>query len=601
RSNDPRGADYLLRLAETYFELQTYWNTRARSLDEEIFQAQQARNVERERELRRQQQEAEQEMQKARENMVRTYARLVQDYPNYNRMDEVLFSLAFALEEMRRFDQAREVYFRLIKNHPESRFIPYAWLSFGEYYFAEGDMGAARNFYKKVLEYPPEKNPVYGFALYKLAWVLYNLDDFAGSLEQFVRVLEFTRQHPEARDAENTARQVRKEMVLPYSRVGRPNQALPFFRRYARNDDEAFEMLESLAELYFDTGHWNDAIQVYHTMMAEKPQSDRICYWQSKVTNAVISSRPKPDQLTEVQRLVDLEQSFRTSGRHTAEAIKQCRQLTSQILFELAVAWHREAVGSGPDQPGTNDRRTMQLAASLYELAIKNFPDMEELEFPEIRREDWPTLYKVSYFFAELLWKMEDWARCGPAFDRVVELNPQGEYTADAAYAAVLCYNNLYQQQYAATERERRSEGRPEVGRRGRRGRGAEQQESTQQQSEAQRLAPKEFSPSEAGMLSAFQRFVCFVNQSEELPVVKYRRARIYYETNHFEEAALIFRDIAYSHPQHELAEFAANLYLDSLNAIYRREGRSGCVSEIESNIEPLSNLYCNTPANRDA
>ncbi|MFN9808886.1 MAG: tetratricopeptide repeat protein [Deltaproteobacteria bacterium] len=597
RAGDVRGADYLLRLAETYFELQTYWNTRARALDEQIFQAQEARNAEQVRELQRQQQESEQQLTGARENAIRTYARLVQDYPSYGRMDEVLFSLAFGLEEMRQFERARQVYMRLIKGHPDSRFVPYAWLSFAEYYFSDGDMNAARQFYSKVLEYPQEQNPVYGFALYKQAWVLYNLEDFRGALNQFVQVLEFTQAHPDARDALNRARLPRRVSVLRYARVGRPNQALQFFQRYATSQDQAFEMLESLAELYFDTGQWPETIQIYHTLMAERTSSDRLCYWQSRVTNAVVSSRPKAEQVTEIQRLVDMEGAFRTGGSHPQQAITECRQVTAQVLFETAVAWHREAIGSS-EQPGTNDRRTMQQATELYELAIRQFPDMEELEFPDISRDDWPTVYRVSYFYAELLWRMEDWNRCGPAFDHVVELNPQGEYTSDAAYAAVLCYNNLYQQQYAATERERRpAEGQAPQGRRGRR----RQAEQEPEQTEAQRLAVREFTGTEQGMLNAFQRFVCFVSQSEELPQVKYRRARSFYESNRFEEAAVIFRDIAFNHPQHELAEFAANLYLDSLNAISRREGRVSCVTEIKNNIEPMFALYCNSQEQLDA
>lgn len=595
RTGDPRGADYLLRLAETYFELQTYWNTQARSMDERIFQAREARNAEQVRTLQRQQQEAEGEARTARESATQTYARLIRDYPDFPRMDEVLFSLAFALEEARQFDRARDVYRRLIKAHPTSRFVPYAWLSFAEFYFGEGEMSAARQFYSKVLEFPPAQNPVYGFALYKQAWVLYNLEDFRGALQQFVSVLEFVRDNPDARDAANMARQTRRELVMPYARVGRPNQALQFFQRYAENQAQAYEMLESLGELYFDTGQWPEAIQVYHTLMAEQTNSDRLCYWQSRVTNAVVSSRPKAEQVTELQRLVDMENTFRTAGSHSQQSVTECRQLSSQVLFELAVAWHREAIGTDA-QPGTNDRNTMQQAARLYEMAIERFPDMEQLEFPDIARDDWPTVYRVSYFYAELLWRMEDWGRCGPAFDRVVELNPRGEYTSDAAYAAVLCYNSLYQQQYAATERDTRQSQASSSSRRGRRGRQAAEPEQTDEQ----RLAMRDFTPTEQGMLNAFQRFVCFVSDSEELPQVKYRRARIFYESNHFEEAALIFRDIAFNHPRHELAEFAANLYLDSLNAISRRDGRVSCVTEIKDNIQPMYDLYCNTPAQLD-
>ncbi|MDQ3033466.1 MAG: tetratricopeptide repeat protein [Myxococcota bacterium] len=599
RDDDPRGADYLLRLAETYFEVQTYWRGRAGALDQPIYEAEQAGNRDQLQQLQRQRQEANQQLDQTRQSAIRTYARLVQNYPNYARMDEVLFSLAFGLEEMRQFDRARQVYFRLIKGHPESRFIPYAYLSFAEYYFGEGQMREAQQFYTKVTEFPAERNPVYGYALYKQAWALYNLEDFRGALQQFARTVEFASQNPDARDAANLARQSRREMVLPYSRVGRPAQALAFFRRYATDSAQAFEMLESLGELYYDTGQWPETIQIYHELMAENASSDRICYWQSRVTNAIVSSRPKAEQITEVRRLIDMYTSYRQAS-HPAEALNECRSSTASVLVELSTAWHREAIGTD-QQPGTNDRGTMNQATQLYRLTLDTFPDMDEMEFPDIDRRDWPTQYRVSYFYAELLWRMEDWGQCGPAFDRVVELNPQGEFTSDAAYAAVLCYNNLYQQDFAGREREVRG-AEPEEqasGRRGRRGRRGRQAEPEA----APTFEPQPYTPIQEGMLRAFQRFVCFVQDSEELPTVKYRRARIYYETNHFAEAAVLFRDIAWNHRDSELAEFAANLYLDSLNMMGTRVGQGNpeCITELEQSLDPMHGFYCGTPEQRDA
>jgi tetratricopeptide (TPR) repeat protein len=594
RAGDTRGADYLLRLAETYFELQQFYNTQARGLDQPIYDARQSKNAGRVQQLQQQQRQADEQLNRFRQEAIRTYARLVRDFPNYRRMDEVLFSLAFGLEEMRQFQRARQVYHRLIKSYPQSRFIPHAYLSFAEYYFGEGDMRAAQQFYNKVTEIPPDRNPVYGYALYKQAWALYNLEEFRDALTQFVRVVEFATQNPDARDAANLARQSRRELVLPYSRVGQPRQALEFFRRYSTNEDQALEMLESLAELYFDTGSWPNTIEVYHELMSNRPQGDRICYWQSRVTNAVISSRPKDDQVREIRRLVDVYTTF-TESQRPREAVNECKTATASILVYLATAWHREAIGTD-DQPGTNNRDTMRAAAALYRLVIDRFPEMESMEFPDIDRRDWPNVYRISYFYAELLWRMEDWSQCGPAFDRVVELNPQGEFTQDAAYAAVLCYNNLYQQEYQSRERETREEPGQARGRRGRRGRG----EEAEQETDPSRYAPRDLSTTETGMLNAFSRFVCYVEESEELPTIKYRRARIFYESNRYEEAAVIFRDIAWNHRDSELAEYAANLYLDSLNILGTRWQRTQCISDLRESIEPLSGFYCSNEAQRD-
>jgi tetratricopeptide (TPR) repeat protein len=601
RTQDPRRPDVLLRLAETYFELQQAINAKVRGFDDPIHQActvQKNRNAC--QQARQGQRAAEQELTAARESAIRTYATLVQDHPNFRRMDEVLFSLGFALEEMRQFDRARQVYFRLIKGFPQSKFIPNAYLSFAEYFFGEGQMQEALQFYEKVREIPPERNTVYGYSVYKSAWAYYNLEDYRNALQKFVETIEFARANPEARDVANLVRQARRELVLPYAQVGNPQRALEFFRRYADNDEQARDMFEALGDLYYDTGKWNNAISVFHDLMAAAPNSDKLCYWQGRVTNAIISSKPKPDQVREVQRMTDLYETF-IRGQHSPQSITQCKQTTASILVELSTAWHREAIGT-ESQPGTNDRNTMRLAAALYRLVLDKFPDMESMEFPEIDRRDWPTQYRVSYYYAELLWKMEDWAQCGPAFDKVVELNPQGEFTADAAYAAVLCYNNLYQTQYQARERETRAprgRAQQQSGGRGRRG---QQQEQGAQDASAQ-FRPRDFTEQERGMLNAFQRFVCFVQDSEELPVVKYRRARIYYETNHYEEAAVIFKDIAWNHRDSELAEYAANLYLDSLNILgtHREPPRASCFDTMATDVEALKGFYCSTEQGRAA
>ncbi|HSN85029.1 MAG TPA: tetratricopeptide repeat protein [Polyangiales bacterium] len=583
-ADDPRRPEVLLRLAETQFEMQIAKTAKVRSFDDPIYEAcTRDEDKERCKQARDGQKAAQGELDKIREESIRTYATLVRDHPTFKRMDEVLFSLAFALQELNQFDKARSVYRRLIKDYPQSRYVPNAYLSFAEFYFNDGDMEAAAKFYRKVLEFPPKRNSVYGYALYKIAWVEYNRERYRQSLQAFVDILEFARSNKYANDAQNLARQARKELVLPYSRYGSPGKALDFFRRYARGDDEAHEMLENLGELYYDTGQWPEAITVYHKLMADAPRSDSLCDWQTKVTNAVISSRSKDEQIIELKRLVDIYRGFQKSNR-PEEKVEQCKVETATTMLWLGTSWHREAVGTD-DAPGTRDKKTMSQAAVLYRTLLKEFPDMEQMQFPNVDKRDWPTEYKISYFYAELLWKMDEWSQCGPAFDHVVELNPQGEYTSDAAYAAVLCYNNLYQQQYVPRETETNFVSK------------TDQKAQKSKVAASNEFSPKELTPLQEGMLEAFNRYVCYVDQADDLATIKYRRARIYYEANRFEEAAVLFRDIAFNHKDSELAEYAANLYLDCLNVLGTQipEPRVACVQELSASIDPMSASFCGT------
>jgi len=601
RANDTRRPEFLLRLAEGYFELVQVAQTDVRKFDEPIHEA---CAVKRDKKMcglaQNKQKEAEKSLADVREENIRTLALLVKDHPDFKKMDEVLFTLGFSLEEMKQYDRARQVYHRLIKGFPQSNYIPNAYLSFAEYYFQQGDMRAAQQFYQKVTEIPPERNKVYGYALYKQAWCHYNNEDFKAALGSFVDTIEFGTKNPEASNVENLVRQARKELVMPYSQIGSPEKALDFFKRYAKDDEQAFSMFENLGELYFDTGKWPDVIAVYHGLMSAKPGDDKVCYWQTKVTNAIISSKPKPQQVVEVERMIDLWGAY-DKGEHTPEGKKICKQATASVLIDLSTAWHRETIGTDT-QPGTNDRGTMELAAKMYRMLLQSFPDMEEMQFPDIDKRDWPTQYKVAYFFAELLWKMENWAECGPAFDKVLEVDPQGEFTADAAYAAVLCYNKQYQLAFADSEKSVRGKAADdEAGakkkKKGKKGASDEEEDKSAQ------FKRKAFSPMEQGMLNAFQRYVCFVPDSEDLPQIKYRRARIYYESNHFEEAAVIFKDIAFNHANTDLGVYAANLYMDSLNVLgtYSDPKRPSCYDDMNTSIEPLFGIYCEAPEKRES
>ena len=61
-----------------------------------------------------------------------------------------------------------------------------------------------------------------------------------------------------------------------------------------------------------------------------------------------------------------------------------------------------------------------------------------------------------------------------------------------------------------------------------------------------------------------------YVPNAPELVKIKYRKARIYYDYNHFEDAVKLFRDIVEKHAGDELAIYSANLMLDSLNVLKR-------------------------------
>ena len=80
-------------------------------------------------------------MNRARTQAEKYYGIITTDYPNYPQLDEVLYYLAYEYEQANENDKARTVYGTLIQTRPNSKYIPNAYLAFGELFFnqAQGD------------------------------------------------------------------------------------------------------------------------------------------------------------------------------------------------------------------------------------------------------------------------------------------------------------------------------------------------------------------------------------------------------------------------------------------------------------------------------
>ena len=623
RPNDANRPPALMRLAEDYQELVSMSTGAAEELEEQIFQAGPRGphpNPQQVETLQRQQATLRTEAGQYREQLIRTFQNLVDTAPNYEHMDQALFYLGFALQDANRHDDALRVYRTMIQRFPQSPYVPNAYLSFAEHFFDTGDMAAARQFYERVLAIQDENNQVYGYALYKMAWVLYNLNDYEGALQKFFEVITYGQQHPQAPSVRSLLTNARMELVTVYAQVygsaAHPlntTNAMNTFRRYAADEANAFDMFEKLAELYHDNGQWPNSIAMYHALMEARSSDDKICFWQAQVSRAVVASRPKPEQMVEVQRLIDVYNTFRNSQR-PADIKTMCRNHAARVTFDVASHWHLEAIGrsaEGQSQTrGTRNPETMRLVGELYQKILDEFPDFDQVEFLEYDRRDWPTRYRIAYYRADMMFDANNWEACGPAYDAVVEMNPGGEFTEDASYKSVLCYNNLFGAQLQGEATQRGDRGARRTAQSG------QQRNLTEAQRTAMARAamvPREFNPRETGMLRAFTRYVCFVqNNANATPpaiegqdprtvmlTIKYRRAYLYYVANKFEEASTLFRDIANTPattPDPEnLREISADLYLDALNVMGSMWNpvRPACFDSMGEDVNRFIGSFC--------
>ena len=613
--DNPEKAEILKRIGDAYKDFYDQLNYMARDLEEKIFQAKKKGDKNKAAKLTAQQKKLDKMAREHRELSIKAYVEIRNKFPDYPDYDEILFAIAYEIDQLAAEleikskkaayrERARVFYQELIRNYPRSRFIPHAWMAFGEFYFHEAlDVDRAMKAYEKVVEWGEENNPNYVIAMYYQAWCLFNMQEFQKTIDQFVRVINYSEDNPEHKEAKSVAKRARMELVDAFSKIGNPTQSWEFFKRVGA--DLSHKMLVKLADLYYGEGNWADAIIVYHKLESLEIENynnnngDDLCSYQIRITNAVISSRPKDEQVAELKRLLGLYKKFAGDGGHDEQKVKICEREATALVWDQATHWHVEAVGS-ESSPGTKDKATMERTIALYDTILEVFPNLDDLVIEGFDENTKPTRYRVAYYKADLYWTLEDWHKCGPAFDAVVEMDPSGPMTPEAAYGAVLCYNKVYVQERGSKDRERKHKLKSDQNKvcdkkckkckKKCKGKKNEKSECEKECEKGEKVVvqARPLTDLEQGILNSYQRYICFVDKGDDLVNIKYRRARIYYEANMFEEAAILFKDIAMKHSSSEVGIFAANLYLDCLNALgsMLEVERPGCYDELADAVD---------------
>ena len=538
--------------------------------------------------------------ERARGKAIEYYTLIKNTYPNYSQLDEVLYYLAYEYEQGSRLKEAREVYYELIQKAPQSKYIPNAYLAFGELFFndAQGDPSKwdlAAGAYLEVTKYPAPNNKVFGYAHYKLAYVYWNKGDFAHALDEFKKTIDYGTQFANLPNAAQLAIAARRDIVPVYALTGRPDGAYNFFHNVSGDAGaetaKTFKMMDDLGQNYLDTGHYGEGIALYHDLMG-RDKGENFCRYQANVVQATLAmkSGAKDTIKTELDRQIEVYNTYKAQP-HDEDAKTKCANSTADLVAETAMAWHLEAVGSGGVR-GTGDQKTMSLAAYLYKKVVDNFTSEQfsKFEFPRIQKDDWPTIFKIKYNMADLLYFQQNWAACGPAFDAVVAEAPEAPEAPEAAYAAVLCYQNIYAATHLAGSDRKGIGSMPGQGKK------------ESKVDESAKYKPKDFTVNQSGMIQAFNRYICYIKpadgdkQGQDQRIeVKYARARTYFEAQHWEEASLAFRDIAVNHAEKDVGIYAAQLYLESLNVLgsHSDPPRPACFDRMAEDVPVFIKLYC--------
>lgn len=528
--DDNEKADLQFRLAELHSQLSRYWRFRGMEMYAKIDKAKKSKK----KGLKKKQKSYFKESKKAMNNAIDVFKSIFKaGYKNYPRMDEVLFYFAYTLQQTKdpeHIKTSRTVFHRLIKDYPDSKYIPEAYLAFADYYFEQNSLANAEQFYDKVLKF--KKSKVYTYALYKKGWVFLNLDQPQDALEIFFQVSQRTKGDKQKATLNKASK---KDFVRAYAEVGKAELAYKAFQRVDKNF--AFDMLQILGGIYLEQGKAKKAIFTYREMIGLKKKHKMVCEWQYNVVHAMLSVGDHTQKVDEIENLVDLYASLKGKDILPEDQMDECAETAESVNSEMAKIWHNEAMK-------TLNVDTLQYVDRLYNMYLRTFTES-------------PEYGEMQYYYAELLWSRaeneknarlatEKWENAAIAFTDVVKSGKlKGKLLKESAYAAVLGWKN-------ALAVDPRTKAPPE----------------DEVKDEDAIPEPKEIAPKQQKMIEAFDVYIDYIKdpKDEELVMMKFLKARIYWQHNHFDEAIPLFEDIVEKHLSHETSEYSINLLLDTLN-----------------------------------
>lgn len=483
-----------------------------------------------------------------RDEALRLYEQVLKDSPTYPRKDEVLFALAVNLYEKGDKNGSIARYRDLVTQYPNSQFAGDAYVAMGEHYFGANELAKAQVAYEKALEASVHDARIYNYALYKLSWCSFNAGDYEDSLKKLQEVVT----RSDAAKSKNEVQlkwEALRDMVLTWQKLEAVAEANEYYKRVTSRE-KARDYFSKLANSYFGAGSHDLAIQSFNTLIDEDPNDRRAPEYQSNIVRSYEGLRQRDKVLEQMKVLVANYKpgsAWAVANASDKAALASAYDLTEGAMRELVTDYHQEA-------QKTKEVRTYRLAASIYKDYLDSFADSDHA-------------YNLRFYYAEILWTLEDWEHAAEQYELTYAKDPVGSYSKTAAYNALLAYEKLIAIEKGELEKtslrddqkvdEKKAKGRDQKSKR--------VTTTTVSKDVKEEVIPKW----EAKMIEACDRYALISAADSRLQAdeinVRYKAAFIYYDRKHFTEAAKRFGDIILKWPTDAQAQKAADLSLNIL------------------------------------
>ncbi len=488
-------------------------------------------------------------------NAVDLYIQIAKTYPNYDRLDELYYDLAYDKYEYaqqlankrmkaRVINQALDAYRSLIARFPQSKFLGAAFVQLGNYYFGNNKLAPARKAFENAYQLNDPKTKTY--AIYMLGWCDINSGDWDSAYEHFKDVIVRGSQSGE-QDRIRLKSEAMRDIVRVFGERGNFNSAIQFFKQYA-GEGGAWKYIDGLANYNYNAGGAKQtmAIQLYRYMIGQKPMDKDAPEWQSKIVLSYDKLSERDKVRDEMKVLVDNYKpgsAWYEVNKSNKFAIQSAYSLTEDALYNLVTDYHQEAIK-------TKSVATYELARDMYKEYITNFPDSERA-------------YEMRFYYAEILYALESYQHAYAQY-RIVALDKSHDNFKQvsamnmllAAEKLVDIESGVYQKKIDLTNANATVEEHQNKG---------EFKKSHVKIVIDAKAKEQPLTSLELQLVKACDEYTTIVPSSPDEARVRLRAAVIYFHRNHYLAAAKRFAYIINKWPEDKTSASAAGLIVRSL------------------------------------
>lgn len=360
---------------------------------------------------------------------IETYRQILEQYPNYERNDKVLYQMSRAYDEIGQPDEAMEIMGRLVAEYPYSKYADEVNFRRGEYLFIRKEYFDAEVAYGSVISMGTTSS-YYELALYKLGWALYKQELYEKALHNFMFMLDYRMsigydfEVDYEESGEHRVADTFRVISLSFSNLGGSEVVDEYF---SSNGHRSFagKIYENLGEFYFSKLRYDDATSVFKSFIELNP------YHQASPLFGM--------------RVVEI---YKEAG-FPILVVESKKDFAARYALD-AEYWNYFDVDSSSDVVGFLKANLTDLAGHYHALyQNENLVDERAPNFSEAQRWYHQILRsfpadtespQINYRLADLLLENENFGEAAIEYERTAYEYVLHEQSSEAGYAAIYAH-----------------------------------------------------------------------------------------------------------------------------------------------------------------